>query len=131
MDKYHETNKKSKKNYNSDNTFVQISKELHKEDKEYCKSNNIKADLQLNTISQIGTENSLYGNNYLNLNGNILNYPPLPSFTSDTNGLSLSLWFRSRVTVNTPIIRLLQLNNNSDQISIYILNNNLVSILHI
>ena len=42
MDKYHETNKKSKKNYNSDKTFVQISKELHKEFKEYCKSNNLK-----------------------------------------------------------------------------------------
>jgi hypothetical protein len=42
MEKYYETNKKSKKNYNSDKTFVQISKELHKSVKEYCKSRNIK-----------------------------------------------------------------------------------------
>jgi predicted HicB family RNase H-like nuclease len=42
MDKYKETNKKSKKNYNSDKTFVQISKELHRSVKEYCKSKNIK-----------------------------------------------------------------------------------------
>jgi len=42
MDKYYESNKKSKKNYNSDKTFVQISKELHKEVKEYCKINNLK-----------------------------------------------------------------------------------------
>jgi predicted HicB family RNase H-like nuclease len=42
MDKYKETNKKSKKNYNSDKTFVQISKELHNKVKDHCKSNNIK-----------------------------------------------------------------------------------------
>lgn len=38
MEKY----KQSKKNYNSDKTFVQISKELHQKVKEYCKLNNIK-----------------------------------------------------------------------------------------
>jgi hypothetical protein len=42
MEKYLETNKKSKKNYNSDKTFVQISKELHIKLKRYCKTNNIK-----------------------------------------------------------------------------------------
>lgn len=42
MDKYYESNKKSKKNYNSDKTFVQISKELHQKVKEYCKNNNLK-----------------------------------------------------------------------------------------
>jgi hypothetical protein len=38
MEKYREI----KKNYNSDKTFVQISKELHKKVKDYCKNNNIK-----------------------------------------------------------------------------------------
>jgi hypothetical protein len=38
MEKYKETKKK----YNSDKTFVQISKELHKNLKEYCKNNDIK-----------------------------------------------------------------------------------------
>jgi hypothetical protein len=42
MDKYKETNKKSKKNYNSDKTFVQISKDLHNKIKEYCILKNIK-----------------------------------------------------------------------------------------
>jgi hypothetical protein len=42
MEKYIESNKKSKKNYNSQNTFVQISKDLHKKVKDYCKNNNIK-----------------------------------------------------------------------------------------
>jgi hypothetical protein len=42
MEKYKETNKKSKKNYNSDKTFIQISKELHNRVKEYCKDNDIK-----------------------------------------------------------------------------------------
>jgi hypothetical protein len=38
MEKY----KEIKKKYNSDKTFVQISKELHKKVKDYCKKNNIK-----------------------------------------------------------------------------------------
>jgi hypothetical protein len=38
MEKY----KEIKKKYNSDKTFVQISKELHNKVKEYCKENNIK-----------------------------------------------------------------------------------------
>lgn len=38
MEKY----KESKKNYNSDKTFVQISKELHKTLKDHCKNNNMK-----------------------------------------------------------------------------------------
>lgn len=42
MDKYYESNKKSKKNYNSDKTFVQISKEIHQKVKDHCKLNNIK-----------------------------------------------------------------------------------------
>lgn len=42
MDKYRENNKKSKKNYNSDKTFVQISKELHKKIKDHCRNNNLK-----------------------------------------------------------------------------------------
>ena len=32
----------SKKNYNSDKTFVQISKELHKKVKDHCKKNGLK-----------------------------------------------------------------------------------------
>ena len=31
-----------RKEYNSDKTFVQISKELHKKIKEHCKNNNLK-----------------------------------------------------------------------------------------
>lgn len=42
MDKYKESNKKSKKNYNFDKTFVQIKKETHSKLKEYCEKNNIK-----------------------------------------------------------------------------------------
>ncbi len=42
MDKFYESNRISKKSYNSDKTFVQISKELHKKVKDYCKNNNIK-----------------------------------------------------------------------------------------
>ena len=42
MEKYKESNKISKKRYNSDKTFVQISKDLHKDLKDYCKSNNLK-----------------------------------------------------------------------------------------
>jgi hypothetical protein len=42
MDKYKESNKKSKKNYNSDKTFVQIKKETHIKLKEYCDKNSIK-----------------------------------------------------------------------------------------
>jgi hypothetical protein len=42
MDKYKESNRISKKNYNSDKTFVQISKDLHSKLKEYCKENNLK-----------------------------------------------------------------------------------------
>jgi hypothetical protein len=38
MEKY----KEIKKKYNSDKTFVQISKQLHNKVKEHCKSNNIK-----------------------------------------------------------------------------------------
>jgi hemerythrin len=42
MDKYYESNKVSKKSYNSDKTFVQISKELHKKLKDHCKNNDLK-----------------------------------------------------------------------------------------
>jgi hypothetical protein len=42
MDKYEKTKKISRKNYNYDKTFVQISKELHKNLKEYCLKNNLK-----------------------------------------------------------------------------------------
>jgi hypothetical protein len=42
MEKYKESNKISKKNYNSNKTFIQISKELHKKVKDYCKDKNIK-----------------------------------------------------------------------------------------
>lgn len=42
MEKYKESNKISKKNYNSDKTFIQISKELHQLVKEYCLENKIK-----------------------------------------------------------------------------------------
>ena len=42
MDKYKESNEKSKKIYNSDKTFIQISKELHKKIKEHCENNNLK-----------------------------------------------------------------------------------------
>jgi hypothetical protein len=42
MEKYQESNKISKKNYNSDKTFVQISKELHKKVKDHCKRNDLK-----------------------------------------------------------------------------------------
>ena len=42
MEKYNKTNKKSKKTYNSDKTFVQISKNLHIKIKEHCQNKNIK-----------------------------------------------------------------------------------------
>ena len=42
MDKYQESNKISRKKYNSDKTFVQISKELHSHVKDYCESNGLK-----------------------------------------------------------------------------------------
>ena len=42
MDKYKETNQKSKKNYNSDKTFIQISKDLHQKVKKHCEENNLK-----------------------------------------------------------------------------------------
>lgn len=42
MEKYKETNQKSKKNYNSDKTFIQISKELHQRVKKHCEENNLK-----------------------------------------------------------------------------------------
>jgi len=45
-------NKIAKRNYNSDKTFVQISKELHIKIKDYCKNNNIKVkDFLENTIN--------------------------------------------------------------------------------
>ena len=42
MEKYKETNKKSKKNYNSDKTFIQISNDLHQKVKKHCEDNKIK-----------------------------------------------------------------------------------------
>jgi hypothetical protein len=42
MEKYVETNRKSKKKYNSDKTFIQISKDLHQKVKDHCKEHNIK-----------------------------------------------------------------------------------------
>ena len=41
MEKYQESNKISKKKYNSDKTFVQISKELHKKVKDHCNTNGL------------------------------------------------------------------------------------------
>jgi predicted HicB family RNase H-like nuclease len=41
MEKYQESNKISKKKYNSDKTFVQISKELHKKIKDHCNTNGL------------------------------------------------------------------------------------------
>jgi hemerythrin len=53
MDKYKESNRISKKSYNSDKTFVQISKELHKKIKEHCKNKDIKVkDFLENIISE-------------------------------------------------------------------------------
>lgn len=48
-----EKNKKysnTKKIYNSDKTFVQISKELHKKLKKYCEDNNISVKDHLENI---------------------------------------------------------------------------------
>ena len=42
MDKYKESNKISRKKYNSDKTYIQISKELHRKVKEHCLKNNLK-----------------------------------------------------------------------------------------
>ena len=42
MEKYKETNKNSKKKYNSDKTLIQISKELHQRVKKHCEENNLK-----------------------------------------------------------------------------------------
>lgn len=39
--KIYESSKISRKNYNSDKTFVQISKELHKKIKDHCKNNGL------------------------------------------------------------------------------------------
>lgn len=41
MDKYRESNKKSKKKYNSDKTYIQISKDVHHSLKNYCEVNKI------------------------------------------------------------------------------------------
>jgi len=41
MDKYQESNKISKKKYNLDKTFIQISKELHKKVKDHCAVNGL------------------------------------------------------------------------------------------
>ena len=41
MDKYRESNKKSKKKYNSDKTYIQISKDVHHRLKHYCEVNKI------------------------------------------------------------------------------------------
>ena len=92
-----------------------------------------KFDLPLIIPGFVGIDNPLYGKNYLSLNAgtsqnNLMSYPQLPAFTSDINGLSLSLWFRSRILpTTTSIIRLLQLSNqsSSDEISLYIRNNNI------
>ena len=53
MEKYKETKKK----YNSDKTFVQISKELHKNLKEYCKNNDIKVKEFLEKIIKKSIQN--------------------------------------------------------------------------
>jgi hypothetical protein len=42
MEKYKESNIISKKKYNSDKTFVQISKDLHIKIKEHCKYRGVK-----------------------------------------------------------------------------------------
>jgi hypothetical protein len=90
-----------------------------------------KFDLLLIIPSFVGSDNPLYGNNYLSLNAgtsqnNLMSYPRLPTFTSDINGLSLSVWFKSRVLSTTKsIIRLLQLKSNDDEISLNIINNSI------
>ncbi len=42
MEKYKEIKKISRERYNSDKTFIQVSKDLHKKIKEYCLNNNLK-----------------------------------------------------------------------------------------
>jgi hypothetical protein len=42
MEKYKESNIISKKKYNSDKTFVQISKDLHAKVKDHCKDKGVK-----------------------------------------------------------------------------------------
>jgi hypothetical protein len=42
MEKYKEIKKISRKRYNSDKTYIQVSKSLHKKIKEYCLNNNLK-----------------------------------------------------------------------------------------
>ena len=54
MDKYKESNRISKKNYNSDKTFVQISKDLHSKLKEYCKENNLKVNTHKKILHKKG-----------------------------------------------------------------------------
>lgn len=44
----------TKKRYNSNNTFIQIDKTIHKELKDYCKTNNLSIK---NFIEKIITEN--------------------------------------------------------------------------
>lgn len=41
MDKYKESNKESKKKYNSDKTYIQISKDIHQLVKHHCEVNKI------------------------------------------------------------------------------------------
>lgn len=66
----------------------------------------------------IGKNNPLFGSGYLTLFGNddnsMVQYPSLTGFTSDINGFSISLWFRSKMrTNNQAYTRLLQLKNSS------------------
>lgn len=42
MEKYEETKKISRKRYNSNKTFIQISKDLHQKIKVHCLNNNLK-----------------------------------------------------------------------------------------
>jgi hypothetical protein len=45
-----ENYKEIKKKYNSDKTFIQISKDLHKKVKDHCKENNLKVKDFLESI---------------------------------------------------------------------------------
>lgn len=42
MEKYKEIKKISRKRYNSDKTYIQVSNSLHKKIQEYCLNNNLK-----------------------------------------------------------------------------------------
>ena len=86
-------------------------------------SNKFDVTINLNFISNI---NPLYDSGYLTLFGNDMSkYPLLSNFTSDINGFSVSIWFRSKMTPTNSYIRLIQLRNPgiNDTILVSIRNN--------